>query len=493
MRISLRYKFIIAFIVFTAVLTATFGMVATQRLSSQLKTQYERHAAQLAQQTAEDVLESRIFAVGHDLTLVARNLLSEEVIYAQIVLDGQVLAQEMRYDVDLPVIAVPDRLEMNELTLAGQPPYLDLIQPLDNAVDLLLQSGHTITPEDQERLQKGIHGYVRLGFSLKQRDQEVQREALLLTALSLGLMVLGILLAWSLYRTILGPIEQLSATVRDFGQGKTYARVTVNSGDEIEALANEFNTMANAIEYQRDALRRTNEELERANQVKSNFLATMSHELRTPLHSILGYTSLLLAEVHVKLNDSGRQYATAIQRAGKHLLTLIGNLLQFSKLEAGVERLHLVEVRIAEVVHEVLENQRPLADEKRLRLDAEVEPGLTLHTDATKLKQVLLNLVNNGIKYATQGGVHVLAESRSKYAYFAVSDTGPGIAPEIQATLFDPFTRGFGSDQPGDGVGLGLAVAKRYVELMGGSLSVKSEIGRGSTFRFSLPSPKSTA
>lgn len=493
MRISLRYKFIIAFIAFTGLLTITFGMVATQRLSSQLKTQYERHAAQLAQQTAEDVLESQIFAVGHDLKLLARNLLSEEVFYAQIVLDGQVLAQETRYDVDLPVTSEPDRLEMNEITPSYQPPYLDLIQPLEDAVDLLAQSGHTLTPEDQKRVESGIHGYVRLGFSLKQRDQEVQRETLLLTALGLGLMVLGILLAWGLYRAILGPIEQLSVTVRDFGQGKTYVRASVNSGDEIEALANEFNTMANAIEYQRDVLRRTNEELERANRVKSNFLATMSHELRTPLHSILGYTSLLRAEVRVKLNDSGRQYAKAIERAGQHLLILIGNLLQFSKLEAGAERLQLVEVRIAEVVHEVLESQRPLADEKGLRLDAEVEPGLTLQTDATKLKQVLLNLVNNGIKYTAQGGVQVLAESRSGYAYFAVSDTGPGIAPEIQATLFDPFTRAAGPDQPGDGVGLGLAVAKRYVELMGGSLSVESEVGRGSTFRFSLPSPKRTA
>jgi signal transduction histidine kinase len=491
MRISLRYKFIIAFTAFTVLLAVTFGVVATQRLISQLMAQYERYATHLAQHAAGEILEDRGLHIPHDPVLLAQSLLVQDIIYAQIVVDGQVIAEQTRYTVELPVTPEPEGIEVNEITPSDRSAYLDIVHPLRAALGLLTQFGLLITPEDQKRLQN-LHGYVRLGFSLEHMKEEVQREALLFTALSLGLMVLGLLLAWILYRTILGPIEHLSATMRDFGQGKTYARAQVHSRDEIEALADEFNMMANAIEYQRDVLSRTNEELEKANRVKSHFLATMSHELRTPLHAILGYVSLLLDGVNVKLNEAGRQYTTAIHRAGKHLMILIENLLQFSKLEAGAERLQLSEVEVAEAVQEVLENQRPLADEKGLRLDAQLEPGLTLYTDATKLKQVLLNLVNNAIKYTAHGGAHVLAEARNGYAYFAITDTGSGIAPETQATIFEPFTSAAGPGQSSDSVGLGLAVAQRYVEMMGGQLSVKSEVGHGSTFHFSLPSPRRT-
>jgi len=484
---SLRYKFILAFMVFTVVVSVAFGIVAIQRLSDRLRGQYERHAIQLAAHAAEEVLESQVLGVGHDPLLIARNILIEDVIYAQIVLDGVEITRQARYPVDLPLVPLSEVIELNEVSPANAAPYFDVIYPLRDAWDTLTQFGHLITPEGQKRLQQGIHGYVRLGVSLERMGQELRRETLLVAGVSLGLMALGILVGWGLYRMILGPIERLGAAVREFGAGNTRVRAQVNSGDEIEALAHDFNTMAHSIVYQRDALRRTNEELERANRVKSVFLATLSHELLTPLHSVLGYVSLLLDGVNVKLSSSGRQYAEAIQRAGKHLLALIENLLQFSKLEAGSERLHLTEVEAAEIVKEVVESQRPLVAEKGLRLEVEVEPGLKLHTDVTKLKQVLLNLLNNAIKYTAEGHIGVTARSQNDSVRFEVRDTGPGIAPEARATLFEPFMRAGKPDQPSDGMGLGLAVARRYVELLGGTISFESRLGEGSRFWFTLP------
>lgn len=488
MRMSLRYKFVLAFLGFTVVVTVAFTSVTTQRLHEHLSAQYAHHALHMAAHAAKEVIKSQILGVAYDPALIAHNILDEEVIYAQIVSQGKEWTFYSQDPVPLPPLTGVDRSAWEEIRPAQGTSYLDLVYPLREGWSVLTQFGHEIDPAARDRLEaQGLEGYVRLGVSLARLEHDLQRELLLLTGLSLGVMALGILAGWGLYRTILGPIEHLSATVRLFGAGNAYARARVRSGDEIETLANEFNAMANSIVHQRDALRQTNEQLERANRVKSVFLATISHELRTPLHAILGYTSLLLDEVNLKLNDAGRQYARAIQRAGKHLLTLIQNVLDFSKLEAGAERPQFATVDAAALVREVLESQHPLAEAKGLALRSELEPELHLTTDPLKLKQVLLNLINNAIKYTPQGHVRVIARTRSGAAYFAVEDTGVGIEPQDQETLFDPFVR---AERPGsqqEGIGLGLAVAKRYVALLGGQLQLESAPGRGSRFWFVLP------
>lgn len=484
---SLRYKFIMAFVVFTAVVTAAFGIIISRHLSAQMRLQHERQAVDLAEHVAEEILESRVFGIWHDPALLVRNLLTEEALYAQIVLDGEVLAEQARYSMKLPLLSEVERIEIREIPAADIPSHLDIAYPLQGAFDVLVQFGHRITPEGQQLMQSGIRGYVRLGLSLEHVEQETRRESLLLAGMSMGLMALGILVGWVLYRMILSPIEHLSSAVREFGAGNLRARAQVRSGDEIEALAHEFNTMAYSIVYQRDALRRTNDELERANQVKATFLAAMSHELLTPLHSVLGYTSLLLERVNVQLNEAGRQYIRAIQRAGKHLLALIENVLQFSKLEAGAERLRITAVHAAVIVQEVVESQRPLADGKGLPVEIEVDPDLILQTDATKLKQVLLNLLNNAIKYTERGRVRVRAHAQNGSVRFEVRDTGPGIAPEARSKLFEPFARVENTEQGRRGVGLGLVVSQRYAEMMGGSLDFESAPGEGSRFWIDLP------
>lgn len=488
MRMSLRYKFILAFVAFTVAVSTAFGVIVAQHLGELLRGEYERQAVELAEHAAEEVLESQIFGTGHDPSLLVRNLLVGDVVYAQVVLNGEVLAEQARISVRLSTLTRPEGVRISEVRPPSDPRYLDVVYPIRDALGVLMEFGHLITPEGQRLLEQGLEGYVRLGISLRRMEREILRESFLLAAISLGMMSFGILIGWGLYRMILGPIEHLSAAMREFAAGNFRARAEIRSGDEIEALAHEFNSMAYAIVHQRDALRRTNEELQRANRVKAAFLAAMSHELLTPLHSILGYTSLLLDGVHVELSEAGRRYARAIQRAGKHLLALIENVLQFSKLEAGAERLRLTLVPAADIVQEVVESQRPLADGKGLVVETEVEPGLTLWTDSTKLKQVLLNLVNNAIKYTEEGRVCVRAFTRDGSVRFEVEDTGRGIDPRVRTKLFEPFARIEETEgRPNGGVGLGLVVARRYAQMLGGSLSYESTVGKGSRFWVELP------
>ena len=487
MRVSLRYKFILAFVGFSVVVSTAFGIIVAQHFGVQLRGEYEREAVELAEHAAEEILESQLFDVGHDPLRLARNLLAGDVVYTQIVLGEEVLTEQARISVSLPVGPTPNRVVISKVRSPTEPSYLDIVYPIKNALDVLTEFGHLVPPKGGQPPAEDLRGYVRLGISLERMEKEVRQQSFLLAGVSLGVMALGILLGWGLYRMILEPIEKLSRTMREFAAGNFRARAEIRSGDEIEMLAHEFNSMAHAIVHQRDALRRTNEELERANRVKAAFLAAMSHELLTPLHSILGYTSLLLDEVHVQLNEAGRRYVQAIQRAGKHLLALIENVLQFSKLEAGAERLRLVRVSAAEVVHEVVESQRPLADAKGLVLEVEADPEVSLLTDATKLKQVLLNLVNNAIKYTDRGRVRVRVQARNGTVRFEVEDTGRGIDPRARSRLFEPFARIEETEGRESGVGLGLVVAKRYAEMMGGRLAYESSVGEGSRFWVDLP------
>ncbi len=488
MRLSLRYKFMLAFLGFSVIVAVAFGVLTTQRLNNQLKAQYEQQALKYARHAAEEAVEGLIFEVGHDLDTLAEHLWTEELGYVQIVLYGNMVSQKQRFDINLATQPPSTQILITEFKPSqADANHLDIIYPFEQASNSLSKYGRFITPQAYERLINGGDSYVRVGFSLQPLKQELQQESLLLIGLSLGLMALGILCSWILFRMILGPIEHLSDTMRAFGSGRVSVRTNIHSGDEIEMLANEFNTMAHSIVYQRDILRRTNVELKKANHAKSDFLTTISHELRTPLHSVLGFASLLRDEVNVTLSKAGHQYTDAILRAGKHLLALIENLIEFSRLEGSSEPLHCVYFNAAEVVDEVLESQRPLLLNKGLKLVVDVAPSLPVKTDKTKLRQVLLNLIDNAIKYTDCGQVRVFAERRNHSIYFSVSDTGIGVALQDQNRLFEPFTRAERTGRNRQGMGLGLTVVNRYVDLMGGTLAFDSALGEGSHFWFALP------
>ncbi len=230
-------------------------------------------------------------------------------------------------------------------------------------------------------------------------------------------------------------------------------------------------------------------QLEVASKHKSQFLANMSHELRTPLNAILGYTELILDSIYGEPSEKMRAVLERLQSNGRHLLGLINDVLDLSKIEAGQLTLSLHDYSLSDLVHGVVSAVEPLAAEKRLAFTAEVAPDLPRgHGDERRLSQVLLNLVGNAIKFTDKGEVAIRASATNGAFTVAVCDTGPGISAADQAKIFEEFQQADSSiTRKKGGTGLGLSIAKRIIEMHGGRIWVESEPGKGSTFYFTLP------
>ncbi|HEX2189886.1 MAG TPA: ATP-binding protein [Longimicrobiaceae bacterium] len=239
----------------------------------------------------------------------------------------------------------------------------------------------------------------------------------------------------------------------------------------------------------RDAERTARAEAERAGRAKSDFLAVMSHELRTPLTAIMGYAELLQMGVPDPLTDGARGQVERIDQAARHLLALIEEILAFSRMEAGREEAEPVRADLAEVAREAAVFVHPLAHRKGLSLRVR-GPDLPLHaaTDRGKLRQVLVNLLFNAIKFTPQGEVALEVETAGGTALLHVRDTGVGIAPEHLERIWEPFWQVQAVDtREVGGTGLGLPLSRRIARLLGGEIAVESTPGRGSTFTVRLP------
>jgi signal transduction histidine kinase len=236
-------------------------------------------------------------------------------------------------------------------------------------------------------------------------------------------------------------------------------------------------------------IRVKSQELEVASQHKSQFLANMSHELRTPLNAILGYTELVLDNIYGDAPERMRSVLERVQGNGKHLLGLINDVLDLSKIEAGQLELSLEDYSIRDVVHSVFSVVEPLAEEKHLALKVEVPNDLPIaHGDERRLTQVLLNLVGNAIKFTDSGEVVIKAAASNGHYTLSVQDTGPGISPSDQVKIFEEFQQADASTTKAKGgTGLGLSIAKRIINLHGGRIWVSSEVGSGSTFFIDVP------
>jgi len=237
-----------------------------------------------------------------------------------------------------------------------------------------------------------------------------------------------------------------------------------------------------------ETLIRAKEEAERTSKFKDQFLSTMSHELRTPLNAVLGFSDLLADERYGPLNAKQRRYIDHIHTGGKHLLTLISDILDLSKIEAGRMELALENLLVQGAFAEVLGVMQPLADHKSQVLSTNVEGRLIVRADATRFKQVLMNLIGNAVKFTPNGGrIEVAARADGSRIRVEVRDDGPGIPPQEQQRIFEAFYRLQESGKKTEGTGLGLAITQRLIELHGGELSLQSDVGHGSCFRFSLP------
>jgi signal transduction histidine kinase len=240
-------------------------------------------------------------------------------------------------------------------------------------------------------------------------------------------------------------------------------------------------------------LRRAKEAAESANRTKSQFLANMSHELRTPLNAVIGYSEMLREEAQDLALDSFVPDLEKIGAAGRHLLALINDILDLSKIEAGKMELFLEDFAVDDAVREVAATVRPLVEKNGNRLQVECPDDIgTMHADLTKVRQSLFNLLSNAAKFTRQGTITLsIARERKEdrdWIVMRVADTGIGMSPEQQARLFEPFTQADASTtRQFGGTGLGLAITRRFCRMMGGDIEVGSEPGKGSMFTVCLP------
>ena len=485
---SLKYKFVVTLTLFTVLLSVSFGFISVQRLRSELEDQVLQRGYSIARDLVDTVARPENqspaqlqYALGVYIEIVKK---SGEFLYVQAVKNGQSATYPSeaweRFDLALLEVRQTERLTKRVLAEEGIP-YLDLIIAVP-----LGGTGPPWTPGQPVPLEKPAPAYVRIGLSLEYVEGVIRREFLRTAGLSALYILIGLVLAFWLYKSILGPVEVLIDSVKRFRQDR-HARARVSSGDELQTLAEEFNRMADTIQERDERLERINEQLRRANRVKSEFLAVMGHELKTPLHAIRGYAQLLLEGIDGPLTPEQREDLENILRSSEHLRALIDNVLQFSKLEAGEEELHPTVIALEELLEDAFHNVEVLAREKGIEVRWEAN-GLYVWADETKLKQVLINLLSNALKCTSEGSVEVTAERRGEEIRFAVRDTGVGIPPEHRERIFEPFTQLDSSNtRAWGGMGLGLSIVKKYVEMHGGHIWVESEPGRGSTFYFTLP------
>jgi signal transduction histidine kinase len=304
-----------------------------------------------------------------------------------------------------------------------------------------------------------------------------------------GLSVaLAVILGYALARSVIGPIRRIEAQLAAIASGDFSEHVDVPNRDELGSLASNLNRM-------NDELGRLYAQLETASRHKSEFLANMSHELRTPLNAVIGFSEVLRAEMFGPLNATQRQYVTDVLDAGQHLLSLINDILDLSKVEAGRMDLVISDVPVLETLESGLTMHRARADRDGIKLRLDVDPGVgTVHGDERRIRQVVFNLVSNAVKFTPAGGrVEVSARAHDGVVEIAVADSGIGISPDDQERIFEEFQQArLPNGGSIEGTGLGLALSKRFVELHGGRLWVQSELGSGTTFRFTLPSGSPT-
>src|SRR5437870_278973 len=291
-------------------------------------------------------------------------------------------------------------------------------------------------------------------------------------------LILGYIISWS----VITPVRHVDARLHEIAAGDFSRHVAVSNRDELGTLAANVNRM-------NDELGRLYQQLEAANRHKSEFLASMSHELRTPLNAIIGFSEVLHDRMFGELNDKQAEYLRDIIESGHHLLSLINDILDLSKIEAGRMELESADFDLPQAIENALMLVRERASRGGIVLHQAIDTRLgQIRADERKVKQVLLNLLSNALKFTPEGGrIDVCAGLADGVAEVSVADTGVGIAPEDQEAVFEEFRQVGGSEKKAEGTGLGLTLCRKFVELHGGRISVKSQVGHGSTFTFTLP------
>ena len=356
-------------------------------------------------------------------------------------------------------------------------------EPIYQKIETLV--GSLVAAEDKRMASLRTSIAAAQGRSLR------QMAVFAIAAVAIALLA-GFVISWS----FILPVREFHGFLSQVAEGRFGGSVAVPNRDEFGALAERMNWMSGELrrldDEQRVAaatLRGLNDRLELASRAKSEFLANMSHELRTPLNAILGFTEIMLDELYAEVPPNLREPLVDIQTNGRHLLRLINDVLDLSKIEAGRLELGVDEYSVQEIVDVVHTSLKSLAIEKGLAFSVWVAPDIpTARGDGRRITQCLMNLAGNALKFTRQGRVEIDVRLDDGWLTYRVTDTGIGIPKEEVENIFAEFrqvdttiTREYG------GTGLGLSITKRLVELHGGRIGVESELGKGSRFFFTLP------
>lgn len=304
------------------------------------------------------------------------------------------------------------------------------------------------------------------------------------------LTVIAIIIIYiATYRVVILPLHNLEAAAQNMAGGQYDQRAPEGSQDEIGQLARTFNKMVDAIHERETSLQEARDRAERSDQVKSAFLASMSHELRTPLNAVINFTKFVAKGDLGPVNERQEETLNEVISSGRHLLNLINDVLDMSKIESGSLRLFVDDnVDLNALLESVVSTSKGLLADKSVELRTEIDPDLPhIRGDRQRILQILLNVISNACKFTDEGYVKIRASQSDGEIVIHVEDTGPGIAPEDQAAVFEPFKQTSSGLRKGGGTGLGMPISRNLAEAHGGRLWVDSEVGKGSNFCIALP------
>jgi signal transduction histidine kinase len=498
-RASVRVKLLVAFLLIAGLIIAV-GVTSVQILASM-----DRHSRSL-DEAHERVHWSQqmehALALQMHYTTMALVLKDETAI-------ARILRENNRFNDTLARIegaAPPDERTLIQQIRTAQEDAMGVVadianlireQKLEDAMEAL------VTREDPQY--RKIEGLVRQVVALEQQRMESLRESfaaanrrslVVLASFAALAIVLALLFGFVISWSFILPVQEAHGFLRQVSAGNFGVTVRVANRDEFGGLAENMNRMSRELqrldEQQKQAageLRSLNERLGAASRAKSEFLASMSHELRTPLNAILGFTELILDDLYGDVPPALREPIADVQTNARHLLRLINDVLDLSKIEAGRMELVPADYAVADVLETVRASLRALAAEKGLDFVVSAPPDLPLaYGDGKRITQCLLNLAGNAIKFTKQGQVAIAAEVDGETLRYCVSDTGIGIPADQLENIFSEFRQVDATvAHEYGGTGLGLSITKKFVELHGGQIRVESEPGKGSTFSFEVP------